>query len=110
MATIPVTVMVRSDGIDVNPTYANVRNGSEDVQLRWIAIGGTFPEADFFWWKNSPVGAPAVSRVSASVMESATYKNDASEQRVWAYAVKIVKPDDTDATIDPEINNEPPTG
>ena len=110
MKTIPILVMVRSDGIDVNPTYVNVKNDSEDVKLKWTVIGATFPTSGCFAWKNSPSGAPTVSCPSSAgqnVIESATYVNNAGSQRVWQYSVTIVV-NGSNVTIDPEVNNEPP--
>lgn len=109
MRTIPITVMIRPDGIDVNPTYANVPNGSDDVRLRWMVVGGSFPASDCFAWKDRPSGAPAVGCPSgqANVIESAVYRNDASDRRVWAYRISVVV-DGRTIRIDPEVNNEPP--
>ena len=107
MRTIPITIMVRSDGIDVTPTFANVKNGNDDVKLRWIAIGGTFPGTDCFSWKPGVSGAPAVTCSAGNVLESAAYKNDDANQRVWGYTVTIAV-DGKNVTIDPEVNNEPP--
>jgi hypothetical protein len=112
MRTIPIIVMVRPDGIDVNPTYVNVPNDSkQDVRLRWTAVGATFRTTDCFEWKNNPPGAPAVPCTGSSgtnVLESAAYRNDDSSQRVWQYSI-TVEVDGTPVTIDPEVNNEPPT-
>ena len=109
MRTIPINIIVRSDGIDVTPTFANVSNSSQDVQLRWNIVGATLPTTGFFDWKNSPSGAPTVNRSSDQVLLSNSYKNDATTQRVWQYKVTIIV-DSNNVTIDPEINNEPPSG
>ena len=110
---IPITLIIRPDGIDVNPTYANVPyNPGQDVQLRWTIVGSTFPTSGCFAWKGSPAGAPAVSCPSSPdrTIESAVYQNNFGDHRVWAYSVTIVDPDDASKTItiDPEVNNEPP--
>ena len=112
MAIIPIIINVRPDGIDVNPTYANVQNKSGvNVTLRWLVIGGTFPTSGCFAWKNSPSGAPTVACPTASgenVIQSTTYVNDFDPGRVWQYAITIIKNSGGTVTIDPEINNEPP--
>ena len=111
---IPITIIIRPDGIDVNPTYVNVpNNGAQDVKLRWTLVGTTFPTSGCFAWKGSPAGAPAVACPAAAgdrTIESATYTNDFGERRVWAYKITIVDPEDASRTItiDPEVNNEPP--
>jgi len=111
MRTIPIMVMVRPDGIDVNPTYANVPNdANQDVKLRWTVIGATLPTSNCFSWKNNPVGVPTVSCPSSAgqnVIESAAYRNDFNPGRVWQYSITIVV-DGSNVTIDPEVNNEPP--
>ncbi len=110
MPTIPITIIVRRDGIDVNPTYANVPNGSEQVTLQWTVAGGTFPTTNCFSWKNDPSGAPAVDCPQTSgerMLASAPYVNDSTSRRVWQYKVSILVDNQT-VTIDPEVNNEPP--
>ena len=113
---IPITVIVRRDGIDVNPTRANVPNNpSQDIKLRWTVVGSTFPTSGCFGWKNSPTGAPTVScpgSAGATVIESAVYQNNFNPGRVWQYQITIVDPDNPSQTItiDPEVNNEPPSG
>jgi len=110
MATVPIIVMVRPDGIDVNPTYVNVKNGSDNVTLKWTVVGATFPTSGCFSWKGSPSGAPSVSCPGSSgqnSIESATYVNNASGQRVWQYSLTLVV-NGNNVTIDPEVNNEPP--
>ena len=111
MRTIPITVVVRSDGIDVNPTYANVpNNATEDVRLRWTAVGATFAADQCVLWKNDPPGAPKVpcTGPSTTVLESETYRNDDPSRRVWQYSITLLV-NGTEVTIDPEVNNEPPT-
>lgn len=113
---VPITVIVRRDGIDVNPTFANVpHNSAQDVKLRWTVVGSTFPTSNCFAWKNSPTGAPTVScptSTGQNVIESAAYTNNFDPGRVWQYKITIIDPGDSSKTItiDPEVNNEPPSG
>lgn len=118
MPTIPITVIIRRDGIDVNPTYANVPNNPDlDVKLRWTLANATFPATGgCFAWKGTYEGAPDVTcptTAGQTVIESATYRNNfATPGRVWQYKLTIVDPNDPEKTItiDPEVNNEPPSG
>ncbi|HEV7239465.1 MAG TPA: hypothetical protein VGQ36_09510 [Thermoanaerobaculia bacterium] len=113
MRTIPIIVNIRSDGIDVNPTYVNVPNDNgQDVKLKWTVIGGSFPTSGCFAWKNSPVGAPTVACPTSSGdnrIESAGYTNNFDPGRVWQYTITVIKDSGGTVTIDPEVNNEPPT-
>ena len=112
MRTIPFNIVVRPGGIDVNPTFANVPNSDQDVQLRWNIVGATLPTSGCFSWKNNPSGAPTVDCPTSpdqNVLLSSSYKNDAGQQRIWQYKVTIIV-DKKKVTIDPEINNEPPSG
>jgi len=112
MATIPIIINVRPDGIDVNPTFTNVPNNpNTNITLKWTLIGGTFPTSGCFAWKNSPSGAPSVACPSSSGennLSSASYVNNFDPGRVWQYSITIIKNSGGQVTIDPEINNEPP--
>ncbi len=111
---VPITIICRPDGIDVNPTRVNVGNNTtQQRQLKWTVVGSTFPTSNCFSWKNSPTGAPTVSCPTSSgqtVLTSDAYTNNFDPGRVWQYAITIVDPNNSSQTItiDPEINNEPP--
>jgi len=109
---IPITITVRSDGVDVHPTFANVQNRPTPVRLRWQAAGGaTFPTSGCFSWKPTSDGRPSVSSpnsTGATTLESDEYTNDAATQRIWSYSITILDAAQNLITIDPEVNNEPP--
>jgi hypothetical protein len=81
------------------------------VNLEWTVIGATLPTSGCFSWKGSPVGAPAVSCPTSegqTVIQSAGYVNDFPSRRLWQYSITILV-NEKPVTIDPEVNNEPPT-
>lgn len=108
MPTVTRTIKVTMDSegnIDIKPTFLNVPNGPDTILLRWEAVApASFPTSGFFNWKAGS-GQPAVSFQSSTVLESATYVNDATTRRLWRYSITV-----GDTEVDPEVNNQPPGG
>ena len=110
---IPITVTLtnRANTIDVgvNPPSARVGHGATAVHLVWTATGpgASFPATNFFRWKGAPA-APAVTRISATQLQSADYVNNGAGE-TWQYMVAISNGTIT-VNIDPEVDNQPPGG
>ena len=111
---VPITITVVNEGINVTPTFANVKNqASVERIIRWRVVGGSFPTSGCFAWKGNPEGAPTApvcpSAPGQTVIESGPYTNNfPAPGRVWQYKISVVVNGKT-VTIDPEINNEPPS-
>ncbi len=105
MPNIPINVNQNPQGINIVPTFANVPNGPDNVVLQWNATGtASFPNTNFFEWKNNPPGAPPVSWINATTLQSASYVNNGGGA-VWSYKINV-----GGTFVDPEVNNEPPGG
>lgn len=106
----PIHCTVSPAGISIVPTRLNVPNSDVDANtLAWIIPpenSGTFDSNEFFEWKDTSSGRPAVRFVNSKRLESDTYSNGMGEpRRVWSYKIRI-----SGEWVDPEINNQPPGG
>ena len=105
MPNIPINVNKNPQGINIVPTFANVPNSSNAVVLVWSATGSaTFPNTNYFQWKNNPPGAPNVNWISATELQSDPYFNNGGGS-IWSYKINV-----SGTFVDPEVNNEPPGG
>lgn len=105
----PIHCAVVPEGISITPTRLNVPNQSAiQNRLVWTIRDdnpATFDSTEFFEWKDTSTGRPAVSFISNKRLESDTYTNDGGARRLWAYKIKI-----SNEWVDPEVNNQPPGG
>ena len=74
------SVLPDDAGIGIVPTRRNVGNSDiNDYMLVWEVPEGnaaTFDSTQFFEWKDTSAGRPAVSFVNSKRLQSATYRND----------------------------------
>lgn len=110
MGRIIATVHTNASPPYISPDPIRVPPGINTIVWKFDVPGPTFAAEDYFRWKTEPpppVGLP--SRTDDGTQLLLTYQNSASTVVLWSYGVEYVLPDGSTVSIDPVIQNDPPT-
>lgn len=108
-----VTVVTSGPGApDLNPKTVAVPNGNQTITWQINGTGNSFPATNYFSWVTSPapLNGTLPTRNSAGTELTLSYDNQVTSVTNWTYNLNVILNNGNPQSVDPVIQNDPPTG